>query len=57
MERERMLKEQAQLLRDIAHATEHPEVRKRLHRLARECEELLTVLARAANSRAVNPGE
>jgi hypothetical protein len=43
-----MLKEQAQLLRDLAEAPDqHPEVRERIHKLAQECEELAQVLERS----------
>jgi hypothetical protein len=43
-----MLREQAQLLRDLAEAPgQHPEVRERIHKLAHECEELANVLERS----------
>jgi hypothetical protein len=43
-----MLKEQAQLLRDLAEAPDqHPEVRERMRKLAQECEELAQVLERS----------
>src|SRR5258708_40243499 len=46
-----MLKEQAQLLRDLAEAPDqHPEVRERIHKLAQECEELAQVLERSVKN-------
>jgi len=48
MERARMLRDQARLLRDIARsAQQDPELLERLHRLARDCEELARVLERS----------
>jgi hypothetical protein len=46
-----MLKEQAQLLRDLAEAPDqHPEVREWIHKLAQECEELAHVLERSVKN-------
>ena len=48
MQRVRMLKEQAKLLRDIADAPGvNLEVRESMHKLARDCEELANVLERS----------
>jgi hypothetical protein len=43
-----MLRDQAKLLRDIAKsAQQDPELHERLHKLARDCEELAHVLERS----------
>ena len=43
-----MLRDQAKLLRDLAGAPgQFPEVRERIHKLARDCEELVHVLERS----------
>ena len=43
-----MLKEQARRLRDLAEAPgQLPDVRERMRKLARECDELATVLERS----------
>jgi hypothetical protein len=49
MERVRMLREQAQLLRDMARAPDqHPEILERLRHLARQCEDMADALERAS---------
>ena len=48
IERTRMLKDQAKLLRDLAEAPgQLPEIRERMQKLARGCDELATVLERS----------
>ncbi len=48
MERTRMLREQAKVLRDLARAPDqHPEILERLHHLARECEEMADAMERS----------
>jgi hypothetical protein len=43
-----MLRDQAKLLRDLAQsAQQDPELHERLHKLARDCEELAHVLERS----------
>ena len=48
MDRARMLRDQAKLLRDLAQsAQQDPELHEQLHKLARDCEELAHVLVRS----------
>jgi len=48
MERERMLREQARLLRDLARAPgQHPEILNRLHQVAQQCEAIADALEKS----------